>query len=402
MSTGVLVAVLTLAGTAVTTGGAPVERPGLASDERRTIRSEALSEDRAFVVALPRSYHDRGNEARDYPVLFVLDAEWHFRSVSAVVDHMSSEGDVIPEMIVVGVYAQGHRARDMTPTYSLVGSTGVEKRHLEESGGADAFLTFLRHELIPEIDRQYRTRPYRVLAGHSLGGLFAVHTLTRAPEAFGAYLAIDPSLWWDDEVMVGRAREAFDRANLDHTALFLARANTRAPGLPDWETHFDAIGRFAELVASRAPAGLRYADRTFDEDGHASVPLPAVQAGLRHVFDGYWISDAELIGEPRAVLARYRALSERVGTDLRPREEMVQRVAGWLVESGDADAALDLLKLNVWLHPSSFLATRRLAEMLAGRGESESAARHFERALVLEPGDPRALEGLRAARRGWR
>lgn len=368
-------------------------------DERRILHSRALSEDRAFVVALPRSYHERAHEARDYPVLYILDAERHFRSSSAVVDHMAGEGEVIPEMIVVGVYGQGSRARDLTPTHSRIGSTGVARKHLEVSGGADAFLTFLRHELIPEIDRRYRTRPYRVLAGHSLGGLFALHTLTRAPELFDAFLAVDPSLWWDDEVVVDQARTALDRGELDHTALFLASTNTRTPSLPGWETHDDAIGRFAAVVEDHAPRGVRFSHRTFAEEGHASVPLPAVQAGLRHVFDGYWISDAELMGDARAVLQRYRALSDRIGTDLRPREERVQRVAGRLVESGNADAALGLLKLNVWLHPGSFLATRRLAQAFARRGESERAVRHFERALALAPGDPSSLEGLRAARR---
>lgn len=117
----------------------------------------------------------------------------------------------------------------------------------------------------------------------------------------------------------------------------------------------------------------------------------------------YLLNPAMLMGDPRAVFERYRVLSERAGTDLRPREEMVQRVADSLLESGNApEAAFNLLRLNLWFYPGSYLATRRLADALAARGEWELAARHYERSLVLKPGDPAAMDGLRATRPGGR
>jgi predicted alpha/beta superfamily hydrolase len=52
------------------------------------------------------------------------------------------------------------------------------------------------------IDRTYRSRPYRVLVGHSLGGLFAVYALMTRPDVFQGYIAISPALWWDDQSLV--------------------------------------------------------------------------------------------------------------------------------------------------------------------------------------------------------
>lgn len=73
------------------------------------------------------------------------------------------------------------------------------------SGQADRFLDFLEKELIPHIDRNYRTYPHRIIAGWSFGGLLATHALIHRPEIFDAYLAISPSLWWDEELLLAEA-----------------------------------------------------------------------------------------------------------------------------------------------------------------------------------------------------
>jgi predicted alpha/beta superfamily hydrolase len=102
---------------------------------------------------------------------------------------MSAEGnEQLPEMIIVAV-ANTDRTRDLTP------DKGNEK------GGSAAFLHFLEQELLPHVDKHYRTLPYRILAGHSLAGLFAIESFLKQ-SAFNSYLAIDPGLWWDNGALV--------------------------------------------------------------------------------------------------------------------------------------------------------------------------------------------------------
>lgn len=111
----------------------------------------------------------------------------------------------IPETIVVGIPSTKQRTRDMTPTHSLKGPNGELTQRGAKSGGADAFLSSLQKELVPLIEAKYRTMPYRVLAGQSLTGLFALHALIQDPASFHAIIAMDPSLWWDGHLLAKRA-----------------------------------------------------------------------------------------------------------------------------------------------------------------------------------------------------
>jgi predicted alpha/beta superfamily hydrolase len=146
------------------------------------IKSQILNEERQYWVHLPASYqNDLFYIQKRYPVLFLLDGQTHFHLVTGLVKSMSAEeNEQIPEMIVVAI-TNTDRTRDFTPDKS------------NQKQGSAAFLYFLQHELLPEIDKQFRTKPYRVLAGHSLGGLFAVESFLKQ-SVFNAYVAIDPEL----------------------------------------------------------------------------------------------------------------------------------------------------------------------------------------------------------------
>ena len=103
------------------------------------------------------------------------------------------------------------RTRDFTPTHSLRRREGDDDDPcLKNSGGGDAFLRFLKEELIPEIDRTYRTKPYRIIVGHSFGALLALHALQSEPDVFQGYIAIDPSVFWDDDSARPAGGEGFE------------------------------------------------------------------------------------------------------------------------------------------------------------------------------------------------
>jgi predicted alpha/beta superfamily hydrolase len=166
------------------------------------IESKVLAETRTYWIHSPFKYKS-GNDA--YPVLILQDPESELTLAAAAVDMLSDSGR-IPPMIVVGI-KNTNRNRDMTPSRPAK-AFGVSV------GGADKFLAFIADELLPTIDRTYRTRPYRVLVGHSFGGLFAVYALMNRPDVFQGYIAISPSLWWDDQALV-KASPPFFAAHKD-------------------------------------------------------------------------------------------------------------------------------------------------------------------------------------------
>jgi len=169
------------------------------------IRSNVLNEERTLLISKPAGYEDGADR---FPVLYLLDGETHFRYTSGIVEFLAAN-DRIPKMLAVaiasGSFAQ--RARDLTPP----SSAEIDNRFRPSNGGADAFLSFLAGELVPFVEKTYRTRPYRVLVGHSFGGLFAIHALAANRKFFNAYVAIDPSLSWNDGAVVAEAGSFFSR-----------------------------------------------------------------------------------------------------------------------------------------------------------------------------------------------
>ena len=173
--------------------------------KRFTIKSEILNSDREISVYLPNSYND--NNYINYPVLYLLDGRKFFASFSGVITQLSSDASPqIPEMIVIGITSQ-YRIKDSSPTNSLIGYTMEEEKGLEVSGGANNFIRFIQKELIPFVEKNYRTNSYRTLVGYSFTGLPVLQSLFSIPETFNSYLVIDFSAWWDNEIMMQRFKK---------------------------------------------------------------------------------------------------------------------------------------------------------------------------------------------------
>ncbi len=164
-----------------------------------SIQSHAVNEVRRVNVHLPTGYATSG--AMRYPVLYMPDGgiDEDFPHVVNTVDSLIALGEIRP-VIVVGV-PNTERRRDLTgPT--TVHSDSAIAPHV---GGSAAFRQFFRDELIPEIDKRYRTTPERGIIGESLAGLFVVETFLREPRLFDHYIAFDPSVWWNHDALVDSA-----------------------------------------------------------------------------------------------------------------------------------------------------------------------------------------------------
>jgi predicted alpha/beta superfamily hydrolase len=156
---------------------------------------------------------------------------------------------------------------------------------LSSSGGGESFLKFLEDELISHIEAKYRTQPYRLLVGHSFGGLFAVNAFVRRSPIFQGFIAIDPSLWWDDEVLLRRAKEI---AGDLKGSLYISLANDPPDeGDADPQLWKRTTQDFAEFLKVNNSPAFRSALQYFEAENHGSVPLLSLYHGLLFLFDGY-------------------------------------------------------------------------------------------------------------------
>jgi predicted alpha/beta superfamily hydrolase len=153
--------------------------------KREVLRSAVLNEERVVQVVVPESY--RPGSAEKYDVLYILDGESNLKTIADIQQFAQNE-TYIPPIILVAVL-NTDRGRDMTPTQVAQGAG---------TGGADKFLSFLKNELVPFVNKSYPVSGNNILYGHSLTGLFSIYALFSEPQLFNYYLAADPSLWWDN------------------------------------------------------------------------------------------------------------------------------------------------------------------------------------------------------------
>ena len=176
--------------TAITIAANAQNEESILIGKKTTIFSSVLKENRKIWIYNPGQTSLTAVADKRYPVVYVLDGDAHFLSTVGMIQQLSQANGntILPEMIVVGI-ENTNRLRDLTPSLVTPGSNAK----------VNPFVNFLEDELIPYVDKNYNTAPYRILVGHSLGGLTAIDILTNSPKLFNAYIAIDPSMWYDDE-----------------------------------------------------------------------------------------------------------------------------------------------------------------------------------------------------------
>lgn len=156
-----------------------------------TLQSKILGETRRLNVYLPAGY--AAGASQRLPVLYMPDGGLgeDFLHVAGLLQVLVADGSMRP-FLLVGIENTARR-RDLTgPTTSA-----ADQKIAPRVGGSAAFRAFMRQELMPEIQRRYRTTAETALVGESLAGLFVVETLLLEPALFDTYLAFDPSLWWN-------------------------------------------------------------------------------------------------------------------------------------------------------------------------------------------------------------
>lgn len=232
--------------------------------KKDSIQSDVLKQNRKISIFLPEGY-----DAKDakFPVLYVLDADGRDQHTVPTARFLSVNNKM-PKAIVVGVFNLD-RNHDFLPDSSQAASTG---------GGADDFLKFFKTELIPYINKNFKAEPFNVLIGHSYGGVFVMHALLNDPELFDAYIAIDPSFWYKNEMQVKSAQIEFQKNKNWNKPIFISgRDGGGMKGM--------GITSMQKLLKSSAPAGLKWKVVAYPNEDHGSVPFKSVYDGLRYIFD---------------------------------------------------------------------------------------------------------------------
>ena len=244
-----------------------------------TIHSKLLNEERKIYVHCPKVDSADGNGR--FPVLYVLDGDNHFALLAQYADYLSRP-DVLamPKIIVIGI-PNTKRTRDLTPTNNISNYEGKpDSSGYQGSGGNENFLQFMATELMPMIDKTYQTTPYKIIAGHSFGGLSSLNCLLTHPDLFDAYIAVSPSLWWDKEYVLKLTDKKLRTGSSLHKMLFISDGNE---GGPDSFFHKNLL-TLNETLTKKKLKRFTYLYKHYPTETHMTEPVVAYFDALRFFF----------------------------------------------------------------------------------------------------------------------
>jgi hypothetical protein len=330
-----------------------------------SIKSAVLAEQRELVVYLPAGYQ-QSNER--YPVFYLTDGDIQGPHTAGTIDYLA-KFEQMPPMIVVGIVNRQHRERDLT-------LTPKDQQKPNQPQNADRFLAFVENEVIPYVKQNYRTLDYQVLSGTSHGGQFAINALVKRPGLFNAIIAISPSLYWDNNQLLGLTEQALKQNRLQGR-LFVSIANEEPTMTAPYQ-------QFVDLLARSPSDKLVVASQTFSDETHNTTVLQGQYAALKHVFSGWAIPE----GQPQTLAdlqAKFASRAKLLKADLLIPEDKANGYGQWLQYLNRQQDALVLLQWNRTNYPQSFHAHTALI----------NAYLHFKMAAEAKAAQKDALQSLK-------
>jgi predicted alpha/beta superfamily hydrolase len=331
---------------------------------RIKFNSRIMGEERTIWIRVPASYNEASSSTQTYPVIYVLDGKSAFFPVTGVVSFMSEEDHVnyqIPEMIVVGVDTE-NRFRDLTPNKSTKQANGEESKTPEQklmmsgSGGGEKFLNFMKEEVFTYIEKNYRTNPFRIYVGHSLGGLTATYTFLKHPDLFNATISIDPSLWWDGAKYVNEAPELLKKMPKDQIRKYYVSVIDSSSYGGSLQFHTNAIFNIGKAMEHVSSKKIQYKVDYIANTDHSSIPLLSWYNGLLFIFEGYHKSHFDYMKDPDLIESHFKEVEAKIGLKMNPSQDIFKILVHYLTSPDrypDPVKARKVLNMALKYYPAS-------------------------------------------------
>ena len=278
-----------------------------------------------------------------------------------------------------------------------------------ETGGAETFTKFMEKELIPYIDSKYPTIAYRTLIGHSYAGLFTINILVNHKHLFQNYIAIDPSLDWDDQKLLNQAKEKLKTEDYNGKSLFVSLAaeqlhmwneeitiNNIMEDASEFTLFARSIIEFSQLAKSQNQNGLNFSWKIYQEDLHGTVPLPSMRDGLIYVFKWYQFKSPQKYNNPETPVEELVSLlkeqeqiyTKHFGVPTAPMiDEMLNGYGYMNMEMGQPMKAFMFFKMNIKYNPKNATAYESMADYYESENDKKNAIKYLNKAFELSGND---------------
>jgi uncharacterized protein len=338
------------------------------------IASAKVGETREFWVSLPDGYSESGEK---YPVLYMMDGDFNFNSGLIGGLRFAALMGEMPEFIVVGI-KNTDRSKDIFPE-EVTYPDGTK-----DGGRADRYLDFIREELVPHIEKTYRTDNFRVLYGTSNTGFTTVYALFHSPDIAHAYVAASATL---SIPLFRTKRDEWIRGFKGGR-----RRLVMVMGENDLPTVLSHNGALKEALDTLAPPELTCRFRVIGNGGH--VPADALEQGLNALFEGWKIA----LPLNESTFAEIRRLAdqrlEKYGVPGKLPEDGLRELGATLLGEKKSAKALEVLQYRSDLYPRSADARVALGDAYRQNGQPGRARECYHQALAIAPGHAAAKSRL--------
>ena len=374
-----------------------VEKENIVIGKIDSVQSNILGENRKIWVYVPDG---AANSKERFPVVYVLDGDGHFSSVVGMTQQLSTiNGNMMcPKMIIVGI-PNTDRTRDLTPTHIDADPPFMDSTFSKTSGGGENFIAFMEKELIPHIETKYPVAPYKMIIGHSFGGLAVMQTFVHHNDLFNSYICIDPSMWWDKEKLLKQTQKVLAEKKFEGKSLYLGIANTLDDGLDikkvqkdtSQETkHIRSILKLHAAFEKNKKNGLKYRGKYYADDTHGSTPLITEYDALRFFFDFFPLKHGmkDFMDSTGTLAIKYQnhfaQLSKKMGYTIKPDEMEINYMGYDFLGRKMYKTAERLFKLNVENYPESFNVYDSYGDYFTAVKDKENAILQFKKALEIK------------------
>lgn len=363
--------------------------------------SETLQEYRKIYVQFPDNYNLENN--KKYPVSYILDGEILLSTVSNVQDFYS--GGFTPEMVLVGISNDHNRTKDLT-TSKIIEKYGMPFK--DENGEAANFSKFMETELIPYIENKYPVTNFRTLIGHSYGGLFTIYTLLNHPQLFSNYIAIDPSLDWDNQKLLKEAKEKLTSNNYKGKSLFMSLSGQLHMQNPQITidnvmrdtSDFTLFARsniaFSNMVKQNKNNGLDFEWKFYPRDLHGTISFPSIMDGLIFDFEWYQMENTDKFNSPATPkeelfkIVNYRAnkLESYFGYSVPPYPQDILNMLGYMnLDRQQLEKSKMFFEFTIEFYPNSANAYDSMADYYERNNDSKNALKFVTKAYEINATD---------------
>ncbi len=332
--------------------------------------SSKLGENREITISLPSSYEN--NTTKRYPVLLLLDGDYLFEPFSGALSY-GEYWDDLPETIIVGINQRNSR---MSDSY-FDSSSGLPAKK-----GA-AFFEFIGGELLPYIDKKYRTAPFRIIAGHDTTAGFLNFFLYKDNPIFNAYISLSPELAPDMEIHIAEILKASKKI------IFYYQSS--ADG--DIRQLREPIEQLDQNIKTADNPLIDYQYNKFNNASHYSLVLYSIPNALYQIFDSYKPISSTEFSEKIVILQesyvdylrkKYDVIENKLGLKTPVRINDFKAIEAAILKNKAYNELDELAQIADKNYPKSMLASYELGLMYEKKGDYKRAANKYQQASQLE------------------